>query len=37
LARFAQSSSELLAPRNSFSEPDQRKIAHSALVTGNSR
>ncbi len=35
LARFAQSAAELLAPRNSFSGPDQRKIAQFALVTGN--
>lgn len=37
LARFAQSASELLAPRDSFAEPDQRKISQFALVTGSDR
>jgi hypothetical protein len=37
LARFSQSAAELLSPRNSFSEPDQRKIAQFALVTGDAR
>lgn len=35
LARYAQSAAELLAPRHSFSGPDQRKIAQFALVTAD--
>jgi len=37
LAHSSQSSAELLAPRSSFSEPDQRKIAQFALVIAAGR
>ena len=36
LARAAQSASELLAPRSSFTRLDQRKIAQFSLATGDS-